>query len=54
MTDQITGSESTVWGEIEGTTYVLGNHRLIEDRGQCSPELETTLKAHEDAGRKRE
>jgi Cd2+/Zn2+-exporting ATPase len=40
-----------VQGEIEGTTYVLGNHRLIEDRGQCSPELDTTLKAHEDAGR---
>jgi Zn2+/Cd2+-exporting ATPase len=40
-----------IQGEIDGTTYVLGNHRLIEDRGQCSAELETTLKAHEDAGR---
>ncbi|MCW5660080.1 MAG: heavy metal translocating P-type ATPase [Burkholderiaceae bacterium] len=37
--------------EIDGTAYVLGNHRLIEDRGQCSPELEATLRAHEDAGR---
>ncbi|MBL8320295.1 MAG: heavy metal translocating P-type ATPase, partial [Burkholderiaceae bacterium] len=37
--------------EIDGVTYVLGNHRLIEDRGQCSPELEATLRTHEEAGR---
>ena len=36
---------------IQGTTYVLGNHRLIEERGQCSPALEAQLKEHEDAGR---
>ena len=34
-----------------GTTYVLGNHRLIEDRKQCSRELEATLGEHEAAGR---
>jgi Cd2+/Zn2+-exporting ATPase len=26
---------------------VLGNHRLIEERGQCSPALEATLREHE-------
>ncbi len=40
-----------VQAEVEGTTYVLGNHRLIEDRGQCSPDLEATLRTHEEAGR---
>ena len=40
-----------VQGSIDGTAYVLGNHRLIEERGQCSPALEATLKAHEEAGR---
>ena len=30
---------------------MLGNHRLIEERGQCSPALEATLKAQEEAGR---
>jgi Cd2+/Zn2+-exporting ATPase len=37
--------------EIEGVSYVLGNHRLIEERNQCSPALEARLKAHEEAGR---
>jgi Cd2+/Zn2+-exporting ATPase len=40
-----------VQAEIDGAVYVLGNHRLIEDRGQCSPALEATLHAHEQAGR---
>lgn len=35
----------------KGTNYVLGNHRLIEERGQCSPELEAQLQAQEQAGR---
>ena len=34
-----------------GMSYVLGNHRLIEERGQCSPALEERLKQHEEAGR---
>ncbi|MDE2566609.1 MAG: heavy metal translocating P-type ATPase, partial [Burkholderiales bacterium] len=36
---------------VGGRTYVLGNHRLVEERGQCTPALEATLRAHEDAGR---
>jgi Cd2+/Zn2+-exporting ATPase len=34
-----------------GRTYVLGNHRLIEEQKLCSPALEAELKAHEEAGR---
>ena len=33
-----------VQGDIGGTVYVLGNHRLIEERGQCSPALEAALR----------
>ncbi len=40
-----------VQAEIAGTTYALGNHRLIEERNQCSPALEARLLAHEQAGR---
>ncbi len=40
-----------VQADIGGTRYVLGNHRLMEERGQCSPALEATLKGHEEAGR---
>ena len=40
-----------VQGDIGGVSHVLGNHRLMEERGQCSPALEATLKEHEDAGR---
>ncbi|RZJ09812.1 MAG: heavy metal translocating P-type ATPase, partial [Rubrivivax sp.] len=40
-----------VQGSIGGRTYVLGNHRLVEERGQCSPELEAELKRHEEQGR---
>ena len=39
-----------VQAEVGGVTYVLGNHRLIEERGQCSPALEERLKQHEEAG----
>ncbi|KQW64760.1 heavy metal translocating P-type ATPase [Variovorax sp. Root411] len=34
-----------------GQAYVLGNHRLIEERGLCTPSLEAELKRHEEAGR---
>jgi Zn2+/Cd2+-exporting ATPase len=37
--------------DVAGALYVLGNHRLIEERNQCSPELEARLKTHEEAGR---
>ena len=40
-----------VQAEVDGVAYVLGNHRLIEERGQCSPQLEAQLQAHEQAGR---
>ncbi len=40
-----------VQAEISGATIVLGNHRLIEERGQCSPALEAALRVHEAAGR---
>ena len=36
---------------VAGQRYVLGNHRLIEERGLCTPELEAELKSHEEAGR---
>jgi len=37
--------------DIAGQRYVLGNHRLIEERGQCSAEIEAVLHRHEQAGR---
>jgi Cd2+/Zn2+-exporting ATPase len=40
-----------VQADIGGKTWVLGNHRLIEERGQCSPALEAELRTHEEAGR---
>jgi Cd2+/Zn2+-exporting ATPase len=35
----------------QGRSYVLGNHRLIEEQKLCSPALEAELKRHEEAGR---
>ncbi len=40
-----------VEASVGGQTYVLGNHRLIEERGQCSPTIEAALQAHEAQGR---
>jgi len=40
-----------VRGEVEGRVYHLGNHRLIEDLGVCSPALETRLAALENTGK---
>jgi len=40
-----------VQARIDGTVYALGNHRLIEERGQCTPALEAQLKTLEEAGR---
>lgn len=40
-----------VKGTVAGEDYVLGNHRLIEERAQCSLELEAQLRVHEEAGR---
>ncbi len=40
-----------VEGAVEGRSYVLGNHRLIHERGQCDEPLEAQLAAHENQGR---
>lgn len=40
-----------VQGTVNGANFVLGNHRLIEERGLCSPALESQLEAHEKQGR---
>ncbi|WP_043355640.1 heavy metal translocating P-type ATPase [Cupriavidus basilensis] len=40
-----------VSGSVNGRSYYLGNHRLIHDRGLCSPELEATLEAMERQGK---
>ena len=40
-----------VHGTIDGVEYVLGNHRWIHERGQCSAELEAALLKHESQGR---
>lgn len=38
-------------GTVAGQSLVLGNHRLIEERGQCSDALEEALRAQEKLGR---
>ena len=38
-------------GLIAGQSLILGNHRLIEERGQCSDALEAALRAQEKLGR---
>ncbi len=40
-----------VKGEINGQTYHLGNHRLVEELGLCSPALEEKLFALEKQGK---
>ncbi|MEO6321833.1 MAG: heavy metal translocating P-type ATPase, partial [Polaromonas sp.] len=40
-----------VQGSVAGKSYVLGNHRLMEERQQCSPELEAVLSLHQQQGR---
>ena len=40
-----------VRGEINGATYWLGNHRLAEELGRCSPSLEARLDALERQGK---
>lgn len=40
-----------VQATVDGRSYVLGNHRLIEERKQCSPAIEAQLAAQENAGR---
>lgn len=40
-----------VRGSIDGLPYWLGNHRLVEELGRCSPELEARLDALERQGK---
>ncbi|MCY1396952.1 Cadmium-transporting ATPase [compost metagenome] len=40
-----------VKGVIDGHTYNLGNHRLVEELGLCSTQLEARLEALEEQGR---
>lgn len=40
-----------VSGVIDGHTWYLGNHRMVEERGQCSSELEEKLFALEKQGK---
>jgi len=40
-----------VEGVVNGVRLVLGNHRLIHERGLCTPELEAELAIHEKQGR---
>ncbi|WP_085693807.1 MULTISPECIES: heavy metal translocating P-type ATPase [unclassified Pseudomonas] len=40
-----------VKGEVDGQTYHLGNHRLVEELGLCSPQLEEKLFALEKQGK---
>ena len=40
-----------VKGDINGQTYHLGNHRLVEELGLCSPQLEEKLFALEKQGK---
>ena len=40
-----------VQGQIDGETYYLGNHRMLEELGQCTPELEQRIAALETAGK---
>lgn len=39
-----------VQGLVNGHPYVLANHRWIEERSQCSDQLEVLLASHEKAG----
>lgn len=38
-------------GTVDGVEYMLGNHRLIEDRGLCGEEVEALLREHESQGK---
>ena len=40
-----------VQASLQGQAIALGNHRMVEARGQCSAYLESVLAQHEQAGR---
>lgn len=40
-----------VEGTVDGRSLLLGNHRVMHERGLCSPEIEAELRKHEQQGR---
>lgn len=40
-----------VQGRVQGQDFLLGNHRLFEERGLCTPEVEAVLERYEAAGK---
>ncbi|AJA11774.1 heavy metal translocating P-type ATPase (plasmid) [Sphingopyxis fribergensis] len=40
-----------VQGKVNGEVYHLGNHRMLEELGQCTPELEQRIAALETTGK---
>ncbi len=40
-----------VHGRVDGQVFVLGNHRWLHERGQCTPGLEALMRQHEQQGR---
>ncbi|WP_156404504.1 cation-translocating P-type ATPase [Curvibacter sp. PAE-UM] len=40
-----------IQARTDGQTLILGNHRMIEERGLCSPAIEARLAEHEAQGR---
>ncbi|MBI3579703.1 MAG: cadmium-translocating P-type ATPase [Ignavibacteriales bacterium] len=36
---------------VDGSSYIIGNHQLIEEMGVCSPKVEQTLSALEEQGK---
>ncbi len=56
MTDIVTEDFSSITGKgirtrVDGTTYIVGNHLLMEELGVCSPLVEQNLAALEGAGK---
>ena len=51
LTDFIALAGRGIEARTDGQRLTLGNHRLIEERGLCSTEIETRLQAHEAQGR---
>ena len=51
VTDFVALAGRGVEARTDGHILILGNHRLIEDRGLCSAEIESRLGKHETQGR---
>ncbi len=51
LTDFVALAGRGVEARADGRKMILGNHRLIEERGLCSAEVEARLSVHETQGR---